>query len=155
MKYKVNQNVLYYGILAGIIGAVVQNIFTRPLVWFHIIDAGVLEQAKKILLSQNMTGYLPSLIGLIGHLLYSGLWGGIFALLITKYPGHRYFMGTGMGLAAWMTIMFISTTLGKHEAGQEEALHALFLLIGGALYGITTAWAFDRLTKKSSLTTDE
>ncbi|HWI54271.1 MAG TPA: hypothetical protein VNT57_01150 [Desulfobacteria bacterium] len=139
---------VYYGILAGAAGSVVQNIFTRPLVWFHIIDAGVLEHAKMILLGQNAGGFLSSLIGWLGNVVYAGLWGGLFAILITKYPGHKYLKGTGLGLTAWMIVMFTVTALKKNTGGHEEALHALFLLIGAALFGITTTWVYGKLTKK-------
>lgn len=46
MEEKDSHNLLYYGILAGFAGAIVQNIFTRPLVWFNIIDFGVFEHAN-------------------------------------------------------------------------------------------------------------
>jgi hypothetical protein len=97
------------GALAGIIGAVVQNIYGQIVKGLGITDRAFLDFAKIVLFHKPYGGVLGFIAGTLSHLTFGMITGVLFVCLIKRTSSkYLYFKGMGMG----MTIWFFSLGMG-------------------------------------------
>jgi hypothetical protein len=129
------------GILAGMSGAIVQDIYTFICKSIGFTNITYLDVAKAVLFNQSFKGFLALFVGFLGQLVIDGFWGIGFAFFI-KYTSSRYYLLKGVfwGCGIWFLVRVIITKFfGLPVLGENTPQVALFFFIGASLFGLTVA----------------
>lgn len=149
MKYKSTYDYITYGIISGLVGGIIMMILIRPMVWLYVIDKGIIEYVEMIVFGSEKRGFLPHVIGTIGHLLASSIWGIMYSSLYRISPGHRHLKGFGMGILLWFAIdAFLMVVRIIHN---EEVRDSLILISGSALFGLAMSTTHYLLVRKHKI----
>lgn len=89
------------GIIAGVIGAIVQNIYAYLAIILGLIKSGYIDVSRSTLFINNYRELYATVVGLVGHFAIDIIGGVIFAYLI-KSTSSRYFVLKGISFGIMM-----------------------------------------------------
>lgn len=128
------------GILAGMAGALVQNIYMYLAKSLGLTDIMYVDVARHFIFSQDYNGFLAVIVALLAHFTIDSLWGVLFAFLI-KYTSSSFYLlkGVFFSTAIWFFIRVFGTKIFGVVPGSPP-LTALVFFIGASLFGLTIAF---------------
>lgn len=134
------------GILAGMAGAVVQNIYALIGQSLGLTNVNYLDVAKAVIFNQNFQGILALFVGFLAQLVMDGFWGMVFAFLIQYTSSKNYLAkGTFWGCGIWLLVSVIINKAFDLPVGENTPPVALFFFTGAVLFGLTIAIVLKRL----------
>ncbi len=144
---------LFRGFTAGLIGGVVINIFGFISASLQFSEAPFWEWASIIILGITEVGSLGEhLIGLFGHLIFTGTLGVVFAYLLPAVKSRLYlFKGWLFGVVSWFVIYSISHLYRVEGTFPLQLNTAVSNSIGASIYGLVLAWSLAWLDKKKKV----
>lgn len=140
------------GALAGIIGAIVQDIYAITIKSLGIIDRSYIDFASVMIMSESIDGILGFMVGLLAHVGVGVLFGLGFAYIIKKTSSnYLLFKGIIFGLSLWFLLLGYGTTFKLPMFKNLPPLNALTTFVGAVIYGVVTAYTLRLIDKKTSL----
>lgn len=135
------------GAIAGIIGAIIQIIYGRTVVWSGLSSYAFTDFGEILILGTDRKGLLPFFIGSITHIVLGAMMGIVLSYVI-KYTSSRFYLfkGIGVGLAIYVFAFASGVYFKMPIISKAPISFALTVLIGSALYGLVTAYALKKIT---------
>ncbi len=143
---------LVAGGLAGIIGAIVQNIYGFAVKGLRLTDRTFADFAEVIVTFKSFEGIIAFIVGLIAHLIVGLIFGIIFAYVIAATSSRYYLIkGVAYGAVLWFLLLGFGTIFKLPLFKEIPPNAALFTLVGAVLYGLVTAYSLRLLDAKTRL----
>lgn len=138
------------GIIAGVIGAVVQNIYIYFTQLLGFTKLNYQDYSQVVIFLRIYKGMLPTFLGILGHFVWDILFGIIFAYLIKFTPRKLYIIkGVVYGVIIWYLIK-LGATLFRLTVFMSPPPNSVFVFfIGSILYGAAIAYVLKVLDTKS------
>ncbi len=135
------------GIIAGLTGALVQNVYAYTAKHFSLTDTLYVDVSRSVLFNSNYQGTLATIVSLIGHFIIDSFWGILFAFLIVN-TSSRFFCLKGVVFAGgiWFLVRVVGTKIiGISVLSRNNPAVALFFFIGAVLFGLTISFVLKLL----------
>ncbi|MCW3489966.1 hypothetical protein [Dethiobacter alkaliphilus] len=144
---------LFRGFIAGLIGGVIMNIYGTVSWLLGFSQIPFWQWASIIILGRpEVQGVGQHAIGLIGHLVFTGILGVLFAYFLPAVSSKLYlFKGWLYGVAIWFFIYSISHLFEVEGTFPIQLRTATSNVIGASIWGIVLAWALAWLDKKRKI----
>ncbi|PKM81954.1 MAG: hypothetical protein CVU89_06340 [Firmicutes bacterium HGW-Firmicutes-14] len=140
------------GALAGIIGAVVQDIYGHTAKTFGITDRIFLDFAKIVLFHKPYGGIFGFIAGILSHLTFGMITGVLFVYLIKRTSSrYLYYKGMGMGMTIWFFSLGVATLYNLPLFKDIPPVPALITFVGALIWGLATAFSLKLIEKKTNL----
>lgn len=129
------------GIIAGAVGAVVQNVYIFAAQMTGFTRTNYEDYSEMLFFSKLQPGFFPTFFGLIGHLIWDVLLGIIFVYGI-KYTSSRFYILKGIvyGAFIWWVVNVIyrlfRIPIFSNLPYREQGVY----LIGALLFGLVLAY---------------
>lgn len=129
------------GIIAGAIGAVIQDIYSYTLIIFGLLDRAYLDYARAMIMYKDYKGILATLVGFLGHMMADILFAVIFVYII-KNPSSRFYLlkGAVFGGIIWYVLNGLGTLFRLPVFTVIPPGSALAMFIGAEIYGLVIAY---------------
>jgi len=137
------------GIIAGAVGAVVQNIYIYAAQMMGFTTTNYGDYSEILFFSKLLPGFFPNFFGIIGHFVWDTFLGVVFAYGI-KYTSSRFYVLKGLvyGAFIWWIVNVICklfripvfSTLPYQELG--------VFLVGALLFGFIAAFTLRMLDSR-------
>ena len=141
------------GLIAGIMGAIVQTIVTYLLHQMHLSNIHYLQLAGDLFLhAEDAKGFSGFLVGLFADLTIGSIWGIIFAIMYPylKMDNAWLIKSIGFGLFLWVVgIGLLERTLHIYPPLERSPSANLSLLLGSVLYALIASWCLKRTMIKT------
>jgi hypothetical protein len=138
------------GSIAGIIGAMVQNIYAYSVKLLGITDTLYLDVARDVLFNQKYHGPLVLIVSLLGQMVIDSFLGIVFAYLI-KYTSSNFYLYKGIvfswGIWFLVRVIFTKIIVLPIFANSHPPVE-LFFFCGAAIFGLTIATSLKMLSRK-------
>ncbi|KNZ69020.1 hypothetical protein Tfer_2382 [Thermincola ferriacetica] len=133
---------LVSGVIAGMAGALAQNLYALVAKLLGLTDIIYVDIAAAVLFHRNYPGWVASVVGLAGHLVVDSFWGFCYALIIEAGSSrYLYFKGAVFGMAIWFLIRVIGVqVLELPVFTGTSPVDALVYFFGGILFGLTISY---------------
>ena len=129
------------GLIAGIVGAVAMNLWT--VIAVNILNWQIIrfiDWAGVILYGELPRTHLEGFFALVIQLLWGGLLGIIFSFILPHITSRAYLIkGVYFGIIAGFIIFAVPTIFQMPLLGKLSFITVLSNLIGGTIWGLTTA----------------
>lgn len=138
------------GAVAGIIGALVMNIYNRIIYSLNFTDLRLLDYAS-IVIFHHKAGNLPEAVeGQLAQLFFSALVGVMLAYFLPLVTSRYYlFKGWFFSVTIWFSVFAIGSALRFPHLISPSWKVVLANFIGASIYGLVAAksleWLDDRL----------
>jgi hypothetical protein len=140
------------GALAGVIGAVLQDIYGCLIKFFGLTDRGFIDFARAVILYNVTDGGIETLLALIAHIIWDLLLGILFVYIIQgTSSSHYYLKALIYGLSLWFIIQAVGTLFRLPMFFHIPACAALLTLIGALIYSFGIAVTLRFFEKKSNV----
>jgi hypothetical protein len=139
------------GAFAGIIGAVLQDIYGYLSKVIGLTDRGYIDFARAVTFYTIKEGPLETIMALIAHIIWDLLLGILFAYIIDRTSKSYYYLKAFIyGLALWFIIQVLGTLFRLPLFFNIPALAALLTLIGAVIYSFGIAYTFSFLERRNN-----
>lgn len=151
MKY---HDKMMHGVFAGLVGGIIQTIYAMSIKYFHLTDREYIDYAEVLILGRDYKG-TASIIGIIGHLVNTAVWGIIFSYII-KFSKQEFYLIKGLGLGIFIWLF----SLGMGTMYKLPSFHAIppqigfTLLFGALLWGLVMSYTYKKLDQKAERLND-
>ncbi len=143
------QDKIIAGSLAGIIGAILQDMYGFLVKVIGLTDRGFIDFARAVILSNINGGALETVLALIAHLIWNSMLAILFTYLIPNTSGsYYYFKALLYGLALWFIIQAIGTLFRLPMFFHIPASAAMLTLLGAVIYSLGIASTLRFLEKR-------
>jgi hypothetical protein len=142
---------LLSGGIAGMVGAVVQNIYSYVIRGLNLAEHTYSDFATTVLTSRVYSDPVGLVVGFIAYLAVGVILGILFAYLIASTGSdYHYIKGLLYGLVMWFILTGFGTIFGLATFIGIPPVSALLILAGGLLYGVVTAYMLKALDAKNN-----
>jgi hypothetical protein len=140
------------GTLAGIIGAVLQDIYGYLVKVFGLTDRGFIDFARAVILYNVNDGGIETVLALIAHIIWDILLGILFVYIINSTSGNYYYLKAFIyGLSLWFIIQAAGTLFRLPLFFHIPAWAALLTLIGALVYSLGIAFTLRFFEKRNNI----
>lgn len=140
------------GAIAGIIGAVVQNIYGQIVKGIGLTDVAFVDFAKVIAFGKPVPGTISFISGLLAHLTLGMIFGTLFALIVMK-TSSKYFLFKciGYGAALWFITLGLGSIFKLPLFVGILPVPQLTTFVGAQAFGLATGYSLKIIQDKTSL----
>jgi hypothetical protein len=141
-----NDRLVRAGLFGWLAGTFVLAVDVLSFNVLHFAKSSWLASVGYLILGRTMRGLPDTLVGAFGHLLFTGMLGAAFALLIVPEPANVNYplRGLGLGASTWFVTLSLGTIFRVaplHIVAWQTALVQLFTVI---MWGTLFGWAFGK-----------
>lgn len=135
------------GAMAGMIGAIIQVIYGRIVVWTGLSSYAFTDFGKILILGTAKKGLLPFFIGATTHIILGTVMGVVLSYVI-KYTSSRFYLfkGIGVGLGIYVFAFASGVYFKMPVVSKAPTSFALTVLIGSSIFGLVTSYTLKRIT---------
>ena len=139
------------GALAGITGAVLQDIYGCSIKALGLTDRGFIDFARAVILYNVYDGVIETVLALIAHIIWDILLGILFVYIINGASGDYYYLKAFIyGLSLWFIIQAAGTLFRLPLFFHIPARAALLTLTGALIYSFGIAATLKFIEKKNN-----
>lgn len=134
------------GVIAGIAGAVVQDIYSYAIRIFGLADRIYMDYARAMILYKPYKGLLASIVSFLGHMMADILFAVVFVYIINKTSSRYYlFKGLVYGGIIWYLLIGLGTLFRLPVFTVAPPKTAFALFIGALIYGLVISYVLKLL----------
>lgn len=140
------------GAIAGIIGAVAQNLYGRGVKAVGLTDRAFVDFANVIAFGKPNQGFIGAISGTLAHLTLGMILGTLFALIIMK-TSSKYFLFKclGYGAGLWFMTLGLGSIFKLPLFVEIPPIPQLTTFVGAEVYGLVTGYSLKLIQDKTSL----
>lgn len=138
--------------LAGLIGALVQDVYDVIILSLKITDRVYTDFGKIIIMFKPYKGLEALIVGILAHFTICIIFGAAFGY-ISKLTSPRFYLlkGASFGAVVWFLLQGIGTLYDLPLFKDVPPRPALSMFIGAIIYGLVVAYTFRYFYKKTEL----
>lgn len=138
------------GFIAGVIGAFPEMVFTLTLYYvFNAIRFRYLDFASVIAFNHLPKGLFQIIVAEFGVFVFTGFLGVIFSHLIKTISSRNIILkGAFFGISIWFFVYAFITFFKVRPLFPIGFQTSILHMIGGVIWGITTAWTYRKFVEK-------
>lgn len=140
------------GAIAGIIGAVVQNLYGLIVKGVGLTDITFVDFATVIAFGKSTHGIIGSITGLLAHLTLGMIFGTLFALIVMK-TSSKYFLlkCIGYGAALWFITLGLGAIFKLPVFTGIPPVSQLTTFVGAIVFGLANGYSLKIIQDRTSL----
>ena len=143
------QDKIMMGALAGLIGALVQDLYGYIVKMIGLSDRGFIDFARVVILVNVDGGAMETVSAFMAHLIWDLLLGMLFAYIIKNTPTRYYYLiALIYGLSLWFIIQAAGAVFRLPLFFHIPASAALVTLVGAIFYSLAIAFIIGFLEKR-------
>jgi hypothetical protein len=140
---------LTQGFLAGVAGWPLQVVFTHTMYWLHLTKYRYLDFAAVLTFNRLPKGWLDSLLAEFVVVVFLGVLGIIFAMLIKVVTSmNLYFKGLLYGTFMWFAIYSAMTMYELKHIYPVDPMTAFLTLVAASMWSVGMTWTLLFLNRK-------
>ncbi|KUO53408.1 MAG: hypothetical protein APF76_09205 [Desulfitibacter sp. BRH_c19] len=140
------------GAIAGILGAITQDIYGLTVKGIGLTDRAFIDFAKVIAFRTATSGTLSFITGLVVHLTLGMMFGLLFSYIISMTSSNfYYYKAIGYSAGLWFWTLAVGSMVNLPLFAGIPVISQITTFVGALIFGLAMAYSLKLLENKTEI----